>query len=62
MVSHQIEVESDELQPRHQGQEESQVIMAADQGVPVTREGTVVAWGLVASLALPHQQACGVEI
>lgn len=33
--SHQIQVESNELQPRHQGQEESQVIMAADQGIPV---------------------------
>lgn len=38
MVSHQIQVESNEFQPRHQGQEESQVVMAADQGIPVRHE------------------------
>ena len=36
--SHQIQVESNELQPRHQGQEESQVIVATDQGIPVRHE------------------------
>lgn len=37
-VSHQIQVESNELQPRHQGQEESQVIVTADQGIPARHE------------------------
>lgn len=34
MASHQVQVEPNELQPRHQGQEEGQVVMAADQGIP----------------------------
>lgn len=33
-VSHQIQVEPNKFQPRHQGQEESQVIVTADQGIP----------------------------
>lgn len=33
-MSHQVQVKADELQPRHQGQEEGQMVMAADQGVP----------------------------
>lgn len=55
--SHQVQVEADELQPGHQGQEESQVIVAADQGVPVRHGGDGGGAGPVASAALPCQQA-----
>lgn len=37
-TSHQIQVEPNKLQPRHQGQEESQVIVAADQGIPARQK------------------------
>lgn len=56
--SHQIQVESNELQPRHQGQEESQVIVAADQGIPVRHEEgrRLLAWPRA------HRQAGCVEV
>lgn len=57
-VSHQIQVESNELQPRHQGQEESQVIVAADQGIPARHEEGrwLPAW------PRPHWQAGCVDV
>lgn len=35
--TYQLQVKSDELQSRHQGEEEGEVIMAADQGISETQ-------------------------
>lgn len=63
-MSHQVQVKSNELQPGYQGQEEGQVVMATDQGIPVGHEtgSFMVALGLVSSIALPPQQASCVEV
>lgn len=62
-VSHQIQVEPNKLQPRHQGQKKSQVIVTADQGIPARHTKSNLGISeLVISLAQPPQKAYSVEI